>query len=75
MVKKIFHGLYPKKKIIYKKGLCPVAENLNNKNILTLEVCLFNLDKKDLDLICKSFEKVWKNLDSLKKLKNSKKLR
>lgn len=73
--KKNFPWSLSKKKIIYKKGLCPVAENLNNKNILTLEVCLFNLDKKDLDLICKSFEKVWKNLDSLKKLKNSKKLR
>ena len=62
-----------KKKIKYRKGLCPVAEHLNEHEIITLEVCLFSLNQKDIKLICESFEKVWKNLNLLKKLGNLKK--
>ena len=72
--KKSFPWSLSKKKINYNKGLCPIAEYLNEHKIITLEVCLFNLNKKDINLICESFEKVWKNLNSLKKLKNIKRL-
>ena len=72
--KKGFPWSLSKKKINYNKGLCPVAEHLNENKIITLEICLFNLEKKDINLICESFEKIWKNLNSLKKLKNIKRL-
>ena len=48
-----------KKKYFYK---CEIAEKLQNKTFIGLEVCLFDLNKKDINLIAKSFEKVWKKI-------------
>ena len=34
-----------------------------NKNVFfAIEVCLYELNNKDIDLIIKSFEKVWKKI-------------
>ena len=61
MVKKIFLGLY-KKKTNKKTSTCLKSEYLNKKIFFAIEVCLYELDNKDIDLIIKSFEKVWKKV-------------
>ena len=50
-------------KVSYKKGICPVAEYLQDKSFLNFELCKFDLKKKDLDFICNTFIKVWKKLN------------
>ena len=47
----------------YKKGICPVAEFLQDRTFLNFELCKFDLKKKDLKLICNTFIKVWKKLN------------
>ena len=51
-----------KKKYSYKNGICPIAENLHDKNFLSLELCQFELSKRDVRLIIKTFVKIWKKL-------------
>ena len=48
--------------VSYKKGICPVAEELHFQSYLGFSIDLYDLKLKDIDLIVKSFEKVWKNL-------------
>jgi hypothetical protein len=72
--KKIAYGTqgYPwkfskrNKEIIYKKGMCPNAEELHEKSYFYFGICNYQLTKKDIDLIIKAFQKVWKNLDLLR---------
>ncbi len=51
-----------KKNITYKKGICPVAENLHFKSYLGLSLDLYDFTLNDINLIIKSFKKVWKQL-------------
>jgi perosamine synthetase len=55
--------------IIYKKGLCPNAERLHEKTYFYFSICNYQLTIQDIDLIIKTFKKVWINLDLLKKIK------
>lgn len=52
----------------YSKGICPVAERLNDFSYLGLGLCVFDLSEDDVDLIIKAFHKVWSNLDLLKEV-------
>ena len=54
------------REIIYGKGLCPVAEKLNDQSFIGLEICLFEFSDNEIDLVLKVFRKVWKSLDKLK---------
>ncbi len=54
------------RKVSYDKGICPIAENLNDLTFLGLGLCAFDLNNDDVDLIIKAFHKVWTNLDKLK---------
>ncbi len=65
--KKGFPWKFFKNKTNYKKNICPVAENLHDKELICFELCLFELSIKDLDLICNAFKKVWENIPLLKK--------
>ena len=56
-----------KNKTIYKKGICPVAENLQDKTFLGLQIQLYDLKKKDIDLIILAFKKVWRKFGKVKK--------
>ena len=47
------------KKISYKKGICPIAERLQDKTFIGIQVCLFDLSEKDIQYISKAFQKVW----------------
>ena len=52
--------------ISYKKGICPVAEDLHDNTFLGYEMCLHDLTEKDVKLIIEAFNKVWSNLEQLK---------
>lgn len=49
-------------KVNYKKGICPVAEEMHDKSFIGFQICLFEISIKEVDLIFKTFEKVWKIL-------------
>ena len=55
-----------KRSISYKKGICPIAEELQDKTFIGLNMCLYELSDLDIDQIIESFYKVWDNLDKLK---------
>jgi len=48
--------------INYKKGICPVAEELHDKSFIGFHICLFEITNKEIELIFKTFKKVWKIL-------------
>ncbi len=60
--KKHFPWSINKKKYFYNNGICPVAEKLNDKTFLSLELCQFDISSKEVDLIIKAFQKVWSKL-------------
>ena len=49
-------------KVTYKKGICPIAEEMHEKFFFGIEVCLFNLGKKEITFIINSFYKTWNKL-------------
>lgn len=51
--------------INYNKGICPIAEELHDKNFLGYEMCLHDLSDEDINLIIQAFQKVWDNLPKL----------
>ncbi|MDF3820169.1 DegT/DnrJ/EryC1/StrS family aminotransferase [Leptospira sp. 96542] len=55
-----------KRDVDYSKGICPVAENLNDFTYLGYEMCVREFPDEHVDLVIAAFQKVWKNLDSLK---------
>ena len=55
-----------KRNISYKKGICPVAEKLNDHTYLGFGMCLFELSDNDIDNIILAFKKVWANLDEIR---------
>jgi len=60
--KNSFPWINSSKKYNYKKGICPIAEELNEKSFFAIEICLFKLDKKNIKFIAKQFKKTWKEL-------------
>lgn len=54
-----------KRQISYLKGICPVAENLQDKSFISFGLCENFLQDDDLDLIVLAFKKVWSQLDKL----------
>ena len=49
----------------YDKGICPVAEDLNDNKYLGIAMCTYDYSDVDIDLIIEAFHKVWNNLDKL----------
>jgi len=54
-----------KREISYEKGICPVAENLNEQSFLGLDMCMYEYNDEDIELIIKAFKKIWYNMDML----------
>lgn len=52
--------------VSYGKGICPVAEELNDSSYLGFGMCVYDLADNDMDLIVAAFRKVWSNLDALR---------
>ena len=47
MVLVVFLGhLICRRKINYKKGICPVAEELHGKTFINFEICLFEMNSR-----------------------------
>jgi len=54
--------------VSYSKGICPVAEKLNDLSYLGFGMCEYDLSDQDIDLIVHAFKKVWASMDELRKL-------
>lgn len=52
--------------ISYEKGICPIAEELNDKLYMGFGMCVYDLNESDIDKIIAAFHKVWANLEELK---------
>lgn len=46
--------------IDYSEGICPVAEELHSETFLEFEICRFELNDQEIDLIIETFKKVFK---------------
>ena len=66
--KKGFPWINPGQKddVSYDKGICPVAESLNER-YLDLGMCAYDYNTEQVQLISHAFVKVWKNLKYLLK--------
>lgn len=52
----------------YPDGLCPVAERLHEKEILSFECCAWDIDDKTLSKLVDAFTKVYENRNDLRKI-------
>jgi perosamine synthetase len=52
--------------VSYEKGICPVAEALQDGKFLGIGMCINAYTDQDVDLIVEAFRKVWDHLDQLK---------
>lgn len=55
-----------KREVSYAKGICPVAEEMNDRDYLGLAMCMHELDDADIDLVAQAFHKVWSQLAILR---------
>jgi dTDP-4-amino-4,6-dideoxygalactose transaminase len=55
-----------KREVSYAKGICPIAERLQDETYLGFNICLYNLDEDDINSIIATFHKVWDNINLLK---------
>lgn len=58
---------FSRQDVKYGKGVCPVAEDINENSYLGFGMCVYDLSVDDIELIVQTFHKVWNNLDELKK--------
>ena len=55
-----------KGKVKYDKGICPVAEGLNDNRYMGIAMCAYEYSNKEIDSIIFAFKKVWDNIEVLK---------
>ena len=55
-----------RRNVNYKKGICPIAEKLQDEQYLGLGWCMFSLKKKNIKQLVQAFKKIWNNLHKLK---------
>jgi perosamine synthetase len=55
-----------RRNVDYRKGICPVAENLHDFSYIGFQVCVHELMNEDVDLIIEAFHKVWNKMDLLR---------
>jgi perosamine synthetase len=51
--------------VSYEKGICPVAESLHEKSLISYGLCTHELSDVEVDMIINAFIKVWDNLHNL----------
>jgi dTDP-4-amino-4,6-dideoxygalactose transaminase len=54
-----------RREVSYEKGICPVAERLNDASYLGFGLCVHDLDLDNVAGIVSAFRKVWDQLESL----------
>lgn len=52
--------------IDYNDGICPVAEDCNDRTVLALEFCAHHYTDAEVDAVIGAFRKVWNNLEALR---------
>jgi perosamine synthetase len=55
-----------RREVNYAKGICPVAENLNDHRYIGFPMCAYDLGDNEIGNIAQAFKKVWDNLDKLR---------
>lgn len=55
-----------KRDVDYGKGICPVAEALNDRTYMGFGMCVYDLNAQDIAQIVGAFRKVWRHLDRLR---------
>ena len=55
------------REINYEKGICPVAEKLHDEKYMGILMCSHEYHEEDVALMIEAFQKVWENLDSLRR--------
>jgi len=53
------------REVSYEKGICPVAERLNDFDYFGIQMCLHKYSDEDIDLVIEAFQKVWAHLHLL----------
>lgn len=53
-------------KVSYEKGICPVAEDMQDNSMFALGLCVHNFNNVEVDLVISAFRKVWDNLAYLR---------
>jgi perosamine synthetase len=54
-----------RREVDYRKGICPVAESLQDDSYVGYAMCMHQLTDADVDLVVRAFRKVWSNLPAL----------
>jgi dTDP-4-amino-4,6-dideoxygalactose transaminase len=54
------------REVSYTKGICPIAEKLQDETYIGLDLCEFEISDQEVQLIIASFKKVWSNLKVLR---------
>jgi dTDP-4-amino-4,6-dideoxygalactose transaminase len=54
------------REVDYRVGICPVAEDLQDRNYLGYLICMNELGDAEIDLIAAAFGKVWGQLEALR---------
>jgi perosamine synthetase len=52
--------------VSYDKGICPVAEDLQDRRYLGVGMCKFAYPEREVDLVIHAFQKVWAHLGELR---------
>lgn len=55
-----------KGEVSYDKGICPVAEAMQDKRYIGIGMCVYDYAEADIDLIVAAFLKVWEHRDDLR---------
>lgn len=55
-----------KRDVSYARGICPVAESLNESTFLGFGICSHEFVDEEVELIIEAFQKVWRNLEALR---------
>lgn len=51
--------------VSYAKGICPVAEEMNDRRYIGFSMCVHELGDAEIDLVIAAFHKVWQHLSAL----------
>lgn len=52
-------------KVNYKKGICPTAERMHYKELISLAMCQYNYSENDIKCLSRAFHKVFDNLSDI----------
>jgi perosamine synthetase len=55
-----------RREVSYEKGICPVAERLNDVSYMGFGMCVYDLSQEDVAMIVNAFQKVWYHMECLR---------